>query len=142
MTDTSKLLTPAALVLAAGGFCWTTKIAVIAATDGADSGFPDLLTAVLWTAGALLMAAGTAAVLVAALHRRHVVLRVLGGLVGPVLWAVTYFAIEGIAQGAAGDAGPSWLHDEVGILCTGVALMTAGLWMARTRVRAGALTFS
>lgn len=142
MDTNSKLRTPAALVLAAGGFSWTTKIAVIAATDGANEGIPDTMTGVLWTAGALLMSVGTAAVLVAALHRRHVILRILGGLVGPVLWAVTYFAIEAVAQGVVGNAGPSWLNNEIGILCTGLALMGSGLWLARPRVPAGQLTFS
>jgi hypothetical protein len=142
MDDTSKLRTPAALVLAAGGFSWTTTIAVIAATDGANDGIPDTVTAVLWTAGALLMAVGTAATIVAALHRRHVALRVLGGLIGPVVWAVTYLVIEGIAQGVVGNAGPAWMHDEIGILCTGVALMTTGLWLARPRTPAGAFSFS
>lgn len=142
MNENSKLRTPAALVLAAGGFSWTTKIAVIAATDGANDGIPDAVTAILWTAGALLMAAGAAATIVAALHRRHVALRIVGGLVGPVVWAVTYLVIEGIAQGAAGDAGPAWLHDEIGILCTGVALMATGLWFARPRTPVGEFSFS
>jgi hypothetical protein len=142
MTNASKLRTPAALVLAAGGFCWTTKMAVIAATDGATRGIPDTVTAILWFAGVALMAIGMGAVAVALLDRRHIALRILAGLAGPFAWAVTYMALETAAQGLVGEgAGPSWLHEEIGILATGVALMATGLWLARPRLPVGQVSF-
>jgi hypothetical protein len=129
MNTSSKFLPIAWGVLAAGGFAWTTKMAVIAATDGATSGIADPTTAALWIAGVALMASGSAAVLAGLLRRRHPLLRVLGALGGVVLWAVTYTVVESIAMAVVAEGtGPVWLHEEIGILATGVLLMTAGLW--------------
>jgi hypothetical protein len=128
MNTSSKILPMACGVLAAGGFAWTTKMAVIAASDGATSGIADPVTAVLWITGVALMAFGTAAVAVGLLRRRHPLLRVLGAAGGLVLWAVTYTVVESIAMAVVTEGtGPVWLHEEIGILATGVLLMTVGL---------------
>lgn len=128
MNTPSKILPLACGVLAAGGFAWTTKMAVIAASDGATSGIADPVTSVLWITGVALMTIGTAAALVGLLRRRHLLLRVLGALGGVVLWAVTYTVVESIAMAVVAEGtGPVWLHEEIGILATGVLLMTVGL---------------
>lgn len=135
MNTSSKLFTGSAVVLAAGGFCWMAKMAVIAVSDGALSGLPDTATAVLYIAGVSLMALGMAGLAVAFLAGRHVALRVLGAIAGLISWAVTYVVIESLAQAVVKESGPTWWGEEVGILATGTVLMVVGIWLARPRPR-------
>jgi len=133
MTTSSKVLRRSAAVLAAGGFLWVVKFVVIAATDGATSGAPESMTSVLYLAAVAFMVVGLAGVGVGLLSGRHLVLRILGGVAGPVTWFASYMVIEGAAKAAAGDAGPSWLQDEIGIVTTGAVLITIGLALAKPR---------
>lgn len=140
MNISSKFLTIAFGVLAAGGFAWMIKIAVIAASDGAASGLPEQATAILWTAGVALMALGVAGVLAALSARVHILLGVVGAVGGLLAWGVIYVLIESAVQSLVGEGtGPVWLHDEVGILSTGTVLMAAGLLGVR---RTSGLRFS
>jgi hypothetical protein len=132
--NSSTFLPRAAAVLAAGGFAWLTKTAVITGTDGAVGDTANVVTGVLYITGVLLMPIGLAAVAVALTAGRPIVLRVLAGIGGFLAFFPIYLILESIAQAAVGNAGPTWLEDEVGILLTGVALMSAGLLAAR-RVR-------
>ena len=131
MNTSSKHFRLSAAVLAAGGFCWVVKFVVIAATDGADSGMPDTATSVLWITAVTLMTLGMASLFVALLAGRHIVLRILGALVGLVAWVLSYIVIEGIAQAIVGDTDPDWLREEIGIVATGAVLMTVGLLLSR-----------
>lgn len=131
MNTHSKFFRPSAAVLAAGGLCWVVKFVVIAATDGATSGVPDLATAILYLTAVTLMAGGLAGLGAALLHDRHPVLRALGAVAGLVTWVVAYWAIESISQAVAGDRGPTWFSDEIGIVTTGAVLMTVGLLLLR-----------
>jgi hypothetical protein len=131
MNTSSKLLRPAAAVLALGGLCWVVKFVVIAATDGATSGVPDTVTGLLYISAVVLMSIGSAALVIALLAGRHPVLRALGGVVGLVGWWVVYLVVDAVSQAIAGDAGPSWLTDEIGIVVTGALLLTVGLLLAR-----------
>lgn len=130
----SKLFRPAAIALAVGGLLWVIKFVVIAATDGADSGFPDTATSILYISAVSLMALGLAGLGVAALIGRHPVIRALGVPAGLVTWVVSYIVIETVAQSVAGDAGPGWLSEEIGIVTTGAVLMTVGLLLVRPRL--------
>ncbi|MGH2946396.1 MAG: hypothetical protein ACRDPC_09090 [Solirubrobacteraceae bacterium] len=127
---TNTFLPRAAAVLAAGGLAWLAKMAIITATDGAVS---DGATAAgfLYLLGIALMPVGLAAVAVALTASRPIVLRALAGVGGLLSFFVCYVLLDGIAKAVVGDAGPSWLQDEVGILATGTALMAAGLLTAR-----------
>lgn len=140
MNTSSKLFRPSALALAAGGLCWVVKFVVIAATDGATSGVPDTATGILYLTAVTLMALGMAGVGVALLTGRHPMLRAIGGLGGLVAWWLSYMVIEGVAKGVAGETGPTWLSDEIGIVATGAVLMTVGLLLARPPARRNALT--
>jgi hypothetical protein len=133
MNTSTKFFRISAAVLAAGGLCWVIKFVVIAATDGARSGAPDAITAILYLAAVVLMAGGLAALGVVALAGRHLALRILGGFGGPVLWALTYSVVEGVAQGVVGETDPVWVGEEIGIVLTGAVLMTVGLMLARPR---------
>ena len=119
------------MILAAGGLAWVAKIAVIAASDGAETGSAETLAGVLYLSGVACMAIGLAGVGVALTTGRHVVLRILAGIGGFLSFFVAYVAIESVAKGLAGDAGPAWFGDEVGILATGAALAATGLLAAR-----------
>ncbi len=120
-------------MLAAGGLCWVVKFVVIASTDGALSGMPDTITGLLYLTAVTLMALGMAGLGVALLSGRHLVLRIAGALGGLVAWWLSYIVIEAIAQAIVGDTDPVWLGDEIGIVATGVILMTIGLLLARPR---------
>ena len=129
----SPLLVRASAVLAAGGLAWLAKMAVIAATDGAEDGAADTITSIFYLSGVLLMAAGLAGIAVALTAGRPLVVRIVAGVVGFISWAVIYALIESIAKAIAGDAGPEWFPEEVGILATGAVLMTVGLLLLRPR---------
>lgn len=131
MTNSTKHLRIAGAVLATGGLLWVAKFVVIAATDGALSGLPDLATSVLYVSAVTLMPLGMAGVGLALLTRHHVMLKLAGAVGGIVAWVISYIVIERIAQAAVGDTDPVWLGDEIGIVATGAVLMTAGLLLAR-----------
>jgi hypothetical protein len=133
MNTSTKLYRLAAAVLAAGGFCWVAKFVVIAATDGATSGAPDTITSILYITAVSLMVLGLVGLGVAVTAGRHVALRILGGVAGLVTWVVSYMVVDAVAKAIAGDSGPSWLEDEVGIVATGAILMTVGLLLARSK---------
>lgn len=130
MTNTT-LLQRFSIVLAAGGLAWLAKMAAIAATDGAEAGTGSAAATVSYLLGVALMPTGLAGVAVALAAGRHLVLRVVAGIAGFLSFFVSYVALEGIAQAIVGDTRPAWLGDEVGILVTGVVLMTAGLLAAQ-----------
>jgi hypothetical protein len=128
---TTTLLPRAAAVLAAGGLAWLAKMAVITATDGAVA---DGATAagVFYLLGVVLMPAGLAGVAVALTAGRHGAIRGAAAVGGLFSFFVLFVALEGVAKGLVGDAGPSWLQDEAGILVTGAVLMGGGLLAARS----------
>jgi hypothetical protein len=131
MNTSSKLFRVCAAVLAVGGLCWVLKFIVIAATDGAVSGLPDTLTAVLYIAAVLLMVAGMAGLGAALLAGRHPLLGVLGAIGGVVGWVASYALIGALVAPIPTGSGPSWLADELEIVVTGALLMTVGLLLAR-----------
>ena len=134
MNTSSKIFRIAAGVLATGGFLWVAKFVVIAATDGAVSGLPDTLAAILYVSAVALMAAGMAGLGVALLSGRHPALQALGAVGGLVAWVLSYMAIAYLVQALATSSGPSWLQDELEIVVTGAVLMTVGLLLARRTV--------
>ena len=77
------------------------------------------------------MPAGLAGIAVALAAGRHLGVRVVAGTAGLLSFFLSYAVLEGTAQGIVGGSGPSWLGDEVGILVTGVLLMTTGLLVAQ-----------
>jgi hypothetical protein len=130
MTNTT-LLQRFSIVLAAGGLAWLAKMAVIGATDGAEAGTGSAAATVFYLLGVALMPVGLAGVAAALAAGRHLVLRVVAGIAGFLSFFASYLVLEGIAQAIVGDTRPAWLGDEVGILVTGVVLMTAGLLAAQ-----------
>ena len=50
---------------------------------------------------------------------------------------VSFLVLEGIAKSAFGDAGPSYLSDEIGILVTAIFWLVAGALLVRARPAPG-----
>lgn len=124
MTRTIRIL---GFIAAAGGAAWLLKFAVIVATDGRvdDTG----AAAVFFVLGAGLMAAGAATLTLRAARGRGTA--IVAALLAPVLWAISFMVLDPLAQGAVGDAGPSWLQDESAIALTGAVWLVTGLVCAR-----------
>ena len=124
-----RFVRTASAVAALGGAAWGTKVAVLAATDGADS----LVVALLYMTGFLGITLGSAWIGVRLAGRRHLVLVVALGALGPLLAFVAYDAvIDPIAKSLLGDAGPAWFEDEAGILVAGLVWVAGSLpvWLA------------
>lgn len=77
------------------------------------------------------MAAGAALILLRLIKPRRTAAIAAMLLLGPVVWALSYMALEGIPKPLAGDAGPAWFEDEVGILVTGIFWLAVGLAQLR-----------
>lgn len=123
----------AAAAAALGGAAWTTKVALIAVQDG-DEGS---VVAFLYFSGALLVLVGSMWVGARLAGDRHPALLVALVALSPVLAFASYAVIEPLAQGVVGDAGPSWLEDEIGIVATGLFWLAVSLpvWLAPTARR-------
>ena len=127
------------IIAAAGGAAWVTKFLVIAATGGAETGIADTATAVLYILAVLLMAIGAACVTLRAARGRGKLATVAAFVAAPFLFILSYMLLDAIAKPLVGDAGPSWLGDEAGIVLTGVVWLATGLASTRNgeQMRAG-----
>jgi len=113
------------------GAAWYAKLAVLAATDGAESG----AVFALWALGMLSLFVAAAAAAMALLRGRHVVLRVVAG----VLAVPIAFTLVNIADTIAKSiySGESWFRTEVGLLVIGaVAAMLGIVVLVRDRLHA------
>jgi hypothetical protein len=93
-----------ATVAGIGGLSWVTKVGVIVATGGAVAGF--------WLGSG-----------------RGLPLRAAAAVLGLIGFFVLYFVLDTIARGIAGDRGPDYAADEVGILLTGIVALLASVWL-------------
>ena len=121
----------APVVLLTGAIFWLAKMSVIVATDGrVDS---TGAAAVFYLGGVLLMAVGATAVGLWLTRGRATWLRVVAMAVSFVGFFVSFLVLEGIAKSAFGDAGPSYMSDEIGILVTAIFWLLAGVVLVRAR---------
>jgi hypothetical protein len=118
---------------AAGGAAWLVKFAVIGATDGGTGGGA---TAAFYLLGVALMLVGATWVGARATARLATPLFALGVVLSPVVLFASYAALEGLAKGIVGDAGPAWLEEEIGIAATGAFWLLASVWSRRAAVPA------
>ena len=119
----------APVVLLTGAIFWLAKMSVIVATDGrVDS---TGAAAVFYLGGVLLMAVGATAVGLWLTRGRATWLRIVAMAVSFVGFFVSFLVLEGIAKSAFGDAGPSYMSDEVGILVTAIFWLLAGAVLVR-----------
>jgi hypothetical protein len=128
MTRTIRTLS---LVAAAGGTAWLVKFLVIAATDGAQNGAADTATSVLYLLGVALMCVGAASLTLRAAAGRGRAATAVAILAAPLVAILAYIVVDTIVKPAVGDAGPSWLDDELPIAVTGACWLGVGLLARR-----------
>ena len=119
-------------VFALGGALWVLKVVFIALNDAMGRATDALPVPVLYLSAILLMVVGATAVGIALLRRFPWWAQLLGAVAAVVaLWAL-YMVLDGILKPAFEGVGPSWLHEELGILATGAICLVGGLLLGRT----------
>jgi TRAP-type uncharacterized transport system fused permease subunit len=119
-------------VFALGGALWVLKVTLITANHllGRDvdaSGVP-----VLYVAAVTLLALGATAVGAALARRRPWWAQLLAAACAIPTLILVYSVVDAVLKGIFGDAGPSWLADELGIVATGALCLAAGVLLGRT----------
>jgi hypothetical protein len=118
-------------VFALGGALWILKVVFITVNDLLDRDTDALPVPFFYLAAVLLMTLGATAVGIAVFRRFPWWAQVLGAVAAVIaLWAL-YTVLDGILKPAFEGVGPSWLHEELGIVATGGICLVAGLLLAR-----------
>ena len=118
-------------VFAVGGALWVLKVAFIALNDATGRETDALPVPIFYLSAVLLLAIGATAVGIALLRRFAWWAQLLGAIAAVVaLWAL-YTILDGILKPAFEGVGPSWLHEELGILATGAICLIGGVLLAR-----------
>jgi hypothetical protein len=118
-------------VFAVGGALWVLKVVFITLNDATDRETDAFPVPVLYLSAVLLMVIGATAVGIALMRRFRWWAQVLGAIAAIVaLWAL-YTILDGILKPTFEDVGPSWLHEELGILATGAICLVVGVLLAR-----------
>lgn len=116
-----------------GGISWLAKMAVIIITDGKvnDEG----AAAVFYILGVTLMATGSTAFGIRLAHRRSSLLFVGAVVLSPVVFLVSFFVLDGIAQPLVINHGPAYWEDEVGIVVTALVWLLLGITLLKDTLR-------
>ena len=123
-----RFITLAAGAAVAGGLVLLAKLAVLAATDGAES----TPVAVLYLLGVGLLALGTAGIALRLLARRPRALRMLAALISPLLFFTVFLALDGLLVPLLGERVPEWAEAEPGVFATALIWLAAGAWALRS----------
>jgi hypothetical protein len=118
-------------VFALGGALWVLKVIFIALNDAMGRETDALPVPVLYVSAVLLMTIGATAVGIAVLRRFPWWAQLLGAVAAVVALFVLYTVLDGVLKPAFEGVGPSWLHEELGILATGAICLIAGVLLAR-----------
>jgi hypothetical protein len=118
-------------VFAAGGALWVLKVAFIALNDLLGRDTDALPVPVLYLSAILLMVVGATAVGIAVLRRFPWWAQLLGAVGAVVALGALYTVLDGILKPTFEGVGPSWLHEELGILATGAICLFGGWILAR-----------
>ncbi len=122
-------------VFALGGALWVLKVIFIALNDVLGRATDALPVPIFYLSAVLLMAVGATAVGIALLRRFAWWAQLLGAVAAVIaLWAL-YTVLDGILKPTFEGVGPSWLHEELGILATGAICLVVGVFLARTTAR-------
>jgi len=119
-------------VFAVGGALWVLKVALIALNDVLDRDVDSFPVPVFYLGAILLMVVGSTAVgitLTRSWPWWAQVLAAVGGVIGLFL---LYALLDSVLKAAFGDAGPSWLKDELGIVATGAVCFAGGVLLGRS----------
>jgi hypothetical protein len=119
-------------VFAIGGALWVLKVLFITLNDAMGRDTDALPVPVLYLSAVVLMTVGATAVGIALLRRFSWWAQLIGAVGAVVaLWAL-YTVVDGILKPAFEGVGPSWLHEELGILATGGICLIGGVLLARS----------
>jgi len=97
-------------------------LAVLAVTDGAES----LTVAALYFAGIALLLLGSPAVGLALTRARPRAVRVVAAVLSPLAVFVSFALLDGSVKPLLENSGPSWIHEEWGILATALLWLAVG----------------
>jgi hypothetical protein len=118
-------------VFALGGALWVLKVVFVTLNDAMGRATDALPVPVFYLSAVLLMVIGATAVGSAVLRQFPWWAQLLGAVAGVVaLWAL-YIVLDGILKPTFDGVGPSWLHEELGILATGAICLVIGVVLAR-----------
>lgn len=118
-------------LFAAGGALWVLKVAVITLNDLAGRDPDSMPVPVLYLSAVFAMAIGVTSVGIALLRRSPWWAQVLGAVAAFVALFVLYTVLDETLKAAFDGVGPSWLHEELGILATGAISLVVGVSLAR-----------
>ena len=119
-------------MFALGGALWVLKVAVIALNDAIGRDVDSLPVPVLYLGAILLMVVGSTAVGIALVRNAPWWLQLVAAVAGVVGLFLLYTLLDGVLKAAFGDAGPSWLKDELGIVATGAVCLVGGVLLGRS----------
>ena len=119
-------------VFAVGGALWVLKVVFITLNDATGRATDALPVPIFYLSAVLLMAIGATAVGIAVLRRFPWWAQVLGALAAVIALWLLYTVLDGILKPTFEGVGPSWLHEELGILATGGICLVGGVLLART----------
>ena len=119
--NTQRMLTSAAV---AGGLAWFTKLAVLAATDGAESA----AVATFYVSGLVLLAIGSIGI---ALHHLKGRARWLC-LVAPFAFLAIFSLLDSTLVPLTDDHVPKWAKVEAGVFTAAVIWLGAAIWTLRS----------
>ena len=122
-------------LFAVGGALWVLKVVAITVNDLAGRDTDAMPVPVLYVSAVFAMAIGVTAVGIAVLRRSPWWAQLLGAAVAFVALFVFYTVVDGALKAAFEGVGPSWLHEELGILVTGAIALVVGLSLARVLSR-------
>ena len=118
-------------LFALGGALWVLKVCLITVNhlQGRD---PDSFgVPVLFIGGVTLLALGVTAVGAALVRHYAWWLQLLAAIAAVPALVLLYEAIDALLKGVAGDVGPAWLADELGIVTTGALCLVGGVLLGR-----------
>jgi hypothetical protein len=121
---TPRFLTYAA---AAGGLAWLCKLAVLAATDGAESA----AVATLYFSGLCLTTIGSIGIVLRLLERRPRWLCAVGAAIAPFAWLAIFSLLDSTLVPVTKDHVPEWAKVEAGVFTAAVLSLSVATWALR-----------
>lgn len=119
-------------MFAVGGALWVLKVVVITMNDLADRATDSMPVPVLYLSAVIFMVVGATAVGIAVLRRAPWWAQLLGAVAAVVALFVLYTVLDEVLKSTFEGVGPSWLHEELGILTTGAICFVCGVLLGRT----------
>ena len=119
-------------VFSLGGALWASKIVFITVNDAMGRATDALPVPIVYLSGILLMALGATAVGIALLRRLPWWAQLAGAIAAVIALWLLYVVLDGALKPTFEGVGPTWLHEELGILATGAICLAAGVLLARS----------